>query len=100
MTKWLSELALSLALVARAASNAAASDEAIGTATMLPDGVIRLHLAAREKNGTIGDALIDINPTDPRYGAILKHLGGLERGEQKRMPPWNADEKSKEDSKK
>jgi hypothetical protein len=73
-----------------------ASEEPIGTAKMLPDGVIRLHLTATEKNGTIGDALIEVKPTDPRYGEILKHLGGLERGKQKLVPPWKADEKGKE----
>ena len=59
----------------------------IGSAKMLPDGTISLQLRA-EGDSAVGDALIYVKPNDPRYTEILTHLGGLEPGEEKAVPPW------------
>ena len=61
--------------------------ESIGSATMLSDGSIGLHLRA-EHGSTVGDALIQVRPDDPRYAEILAHIGGLAPGEEKPVPPW------------
>src|SRR5215470_9878824 len=60
----------------------------IGTATMLPDRTIVLDLVASGP-GLLGDARLTYPPSDPNYGAILRHLGGLRPGEVKQVQPWN-----------
>ncbi|OAI41434.1 hypothetical protein AYO40_03220 [Planctomycetaceae bacterium SCGC AG-212-D15] len=55
---------------------------AIGTATMEEDGTIVLDLR------TPAMALFRYPPDDKEYKEILKHLGGLKRGETKLVPPW------------
>lgn len=64
--------------------------ESIGTATMSEDGTIVLMLRAEdEESSTVGDAMFEY-PTDHlQYGEILEHLGGLEVGETKQVPPWD-----------
>ena len=60
----------------------------IGAATMRADGVIEMQLRAEGPNGVVGDALFLYPPDHPRYGEILAHLGGLEPGQSKLVPPW------------
>jgi len=62
--------------------------QSIGTATMLPDRTIVLDLIARGP-GLLGDARLTYSPSDPKYGDILRHLGGLRPGEVKQVQPWN-----------
>jgi hypothetical protein len=54
----------------------------IGTATMLADGTIVIsnpHSVSRT------------SPVDPKYAAVLAHLGGLKPGEEKNAPAWPDD---------
>ena len=60
----------------------------IGTASMTADGTIFLRLRAEGPGGELGDARFVYAPDDPQYQEILKHVGGLEPGESKPMPPW------------
>lgn len=62
--------------------------QAIGSATMLKDGTIQLMLRAEGPGAAVGDALITYKKGDAKYGEILKHLGGLEPGKSKPVPPF------------
>lgn len=62
--------------------------ESIGTATMLDDGTLQLHLVARGEGGMIGDAMISYPPHHPQYAYVLEHLGGMKPGESKSVPPF------------
>lgn len=78
-----------LTFMAVAALQACATAPAsIGAATMTPDRVIHLQLRAEGPDGAIGDALINYAPGDPHYEQILAHLGGLQPGEEKPVPPF------------
>jgi hypothetical protein len=56
----------------------------IGTAVMGQDGTITLNL--RASDGTLGVAAY--HPGDPNYARILSHLGGMQPGQRKNMPPF------------
>ncbi len=60
----------------------------IGQATMKEDRTIVLQLRAEAGDGTVGDALFTYSPTDKDYKMVLDHLGGLEPGQEKPVPPW------------
>ncbi len=60
----------------------------IGVARMEADGTIDLQLRAEGPGGTVGDALIRYPVGHPQYRQILKHVGGLEKGQSKPVPPW------------
>jgi hypothetical protein len=60
----------------------------IGSARMEKEGTIVLQLRAESAGGAVGDALLRYSPGDPRYKEILRHLGGLEIGQEKPVPPW------------
>jgi hypothetical protein len=55
---------------------------------MQKDGSLVLQLRAEGPGGMLGDSRIVYAPTDPNYQAVLAHLGGLEPGESKPVPPW------------
>ncbi len=59
----------------------------IGMARMLPDGTIVLDLRA-ETGGATGDAQFRYPKEHPQYREILEHVGGLEPGQEKPVPPW------------
>ena len=59
----------------------------IGSATMTQDGTLVLDLRA-EAPGVLGIARLVHVPSDPRYAEWLEHLGGMQPGEQKLVPPW------------
>ncbi|MBZ5542648.1 MAG: WG repeat-containing protein [Acidobacteriia bacterium] len=63
-------------------------DDSIGSATMEADGTIVLQLRAEGPNGQIGNGLLRYPPTHPRYQEVLRHLGGLKKGEVKAVRPW------------
>ena len=66
--------------------------ESIGQATMLDDRTIVLLLRAEDPDtGTVGDARLEYPPTHPDYDGILTHLGGIEPGQAKPVPPWPSD---------
>ena len=62
-------------------------DRPIGSATMAEDGTLVLDLRA-EAPGIVGIARLVHEPSHERYAAWLEHLGGLQPGEQKLVPPW------------
>jgi hypothetical protein len=64
------------------------SDAPIGAATMTDDGTLILDLRAEGEHGEVGDARIVIPPSDPHYEAMRTHLGALEPGAWKPVPPW------------
>jgi hypothetical protein len=67
---------------------AAKPAESIGTATMLDDGTIQMHLVARGDGGMVGDALINYPPNHPQYQYIIDHLGPMKPGETKPVAPF------------
>lgn len=60
----------------------------IGVAMMKVDGTITLQLRAESDDGSVGDAYFEYPPSDPEYQNIIDHLGGIEAGQQKPVPPW------------
>jgi hypothetical protein len=80
---------------------------------MTPNGTIQLHLRAAtspvtQRGGELtglwsflpwssveetGYGEIQLQPGDLYYGALLRHLGGLQPGETKLVPVWRTDEK-------
>ena len=54
---------------------------------MAADGTITLNLRATGDGGLIGDARFVYAPGHLQYENILKHVGGLEAGEEKPVPP-------------
>lgn len=63
------------------------SIEPIGSAKMLADRTIVLNLRA-ETGGAIGHAEFRYKKDDPKYAEILRHIGGLEPGEEKIVLPF------------
>lgn len=55
---------------------------------MQADGTIYVWLRAEGEGGMIGDAFFSYPPSHEKYQQILQHLGGLEPGESKPVPPW------------
>lgn len=68
--------------------------DSIGSARMEKDGTIILQLRAESHGGPVGDALLRYPPNHPEYNNVLQHLGGLEKGQEKLVPPWK-DQKQK-----
>ncbi|MBL8923936.1 MAG: hypothetical protein JNJ54_34085 [Myxococcaceae bacterium] len=64
------------------------SQASIGSALMLPDGTIELVLRAEGPGGMRGDAKFTYPTTHPQYQLVLAHVGGLEPGRSKPVPPW------------
>ncbi len=61
----------------------------IGHATMKPDRTIILDLRADlPEEGGHGHGRVEYPKGHPEYADILEHLGGLEPGESKVVPPW------------
>jgi hypothetical protein len=56
---------------------------------MKPDGTIVLRLRATDPaRGAIGDGLLEYPIGHRQYKEVLEHIGGLEPGEEKPVPPW------------
>ncbi|MEJ7732284.1 MAG: hypothetical protein WKG00_24140 [Polyangiaceae bacterium] len=62
--------------------------KSIGVASRRPDGTIVLQLRAEGPNGLMGEGLLTYPPSHPQHASVLEHLGGLEVGETKSVPPW------------
>jgi hypothetical protein len=58
-----------------------------GTAAMLDDGTLSLHLRLTSDGKSVDDILI-YKVSDRAYDDILRHLGGLRPGETKQFRPW------------
>lgn len=65
--------------------------ESIGVAKMSEDGTVSIQLRA-ESDTAIGDGLFEYKPDSPGYDEIIEHLGGIEPGQEKPVPPWPDDE--------
>ena len=81
-------LLLILFFVLMACATLPSNNESIGIATMLTDGSIILNLRAESESDLVGHAEITYKTNDPEYKNIIKHLGGLSKGESKLVPPW------------
>jgi hypothetical protein len=75
-----------LVLEAPGESNGTAT-ESSGTATIEADGTIVLNLVA-SGDGITGHGVFEYPPDHPDYPMILDHLGGLEPGQTKPVPPF------------
>jgi hypothetical protein len=73
--------------ISKGGDSAMTAQKPIGTATMLADGTLQLMLRA-EGGPALGDALFSYPKGHPEYANVLKHLGGLNPGESKPVPPW------------
>ena len=62
--------------------------DSIGVATMTADRTIVLRLRAETEDGARGEGQFSYAPADEAYRSVLDHLGGLEPGESKPVPPW------------
>lgn len=62
--------------------------QSVGSATMKPDRTIVLQLRATGPGGMVGDSVVEYPPSHPNYAEVLQHLGGLEPGQEKLVPPW------------
>jgi hypothetical protein len=64
-----------------------ATVESIGVAAMSADGTITLHLKSLWPDPH-EDSDLSYAPDDPQYDEIKKHLGGIEPGQSKPIPPF------------
>jgi hypothetical protein len=71
----------------RQSSDARPSMPYVGTAEMLDDGTLTLHLRLSSDGTAVNDTLI-YKVSDRAYDDILRHLGGLRPGESKQFRPW------------
>ena len=62
--------------------------ENVGSAYMQPDGTLEMSLRTETDDGTIGEAFLVIPPGDPRYPSMVSHLGGIQPGEGRAIPPF------------
>lgn len=62
--------------------------ESVGVATMKQDGTIFMQLRSVESDGTIAEALKVVKTGDPDYDQVVIHLGGIQAGESKKIPPF------------
>jgi hypothetical protein len=62
--------------------------ESVGVATMDDDGTLRLQLRSEQADGTIAESLLIVAKSDERYAGMLAHLGGLEPGGSRAIPPF------------
>lgn len=69
-------------------NNQETTPDSIGAATMTDDRVIQLQLRAEGPGGLVGDGFFSYPPDHPRYQEILDHVGGLNPGESKPVPPF------------
>ena len=60
----------------------------IGVATMQADRTLVLRLRAETEDGATGEGYFTYAPGDVDYAPVLQHVGGLEPGESKPVPPW------------
>lgn len=74
------------AVQAVASTPAVEAPESIGEARMESDGTIVLQL--RASGPVIGDAAIRYPPDHEQYRYILEHVGGLQPGMTKSVPPF------------
>jgi len=55
----------------------------IGTAVMSADGTITLTF-----NGPVMRGVLAYHRGNPQYARIMSHIGGIQPGQKKPVPPW------------
>ncbi len=75
---------------ASSARDARPSMPYVGTAAMLEDGTIALHLRLTSDGKPVDPVndTITFKVSDRAYDNVLRHLGGLRPGETKQFRPW------------
>ena len=58
-----------------------------GTASMLDDGTLSLHLRVASDGKAVNDTLV-YKVSDRAYDNVLRHIGGLNPGETKEFRQW------------
>ncbi|MCW6512197.1 hypothetical protein [Lichenifustis flavocetrariae] len=82
-------LAVLVVAVCAASADARATEASIGTAQMASDGTLTFFLIARDPaRGITGHGFFTYKRGDPKYGEMLRHVGGLRPGQTKSVPPW------------
>lgn len=64
-----------------------ASLDSIGVADMAADGTITLHLKSLWPDAH-EDSDLTYAPDDPQYNEMKQHLGGIDPGQSKPIPPF------------
>lgn len=80
-------LVLLLATPAAALERDCRGSGSIGTALMSADGTITLNIRSPQPGSPI-DGVLALHRRDPNYARVLSHLGGLQPGDKKPVPPW------------
>jgi hypothetical protein len=62
----------------------------VGNAYMKPDGTLEMTFRTIGPGGIIGEAYKVLAPDDPQYAAMVAHLGGIQPGEGRAIPPFPA----------
>jgi hypothetical protein len=60
----------------------------VGNAYMKPDGTLEMTFRTVGRGGMIGEAYKVLKPDDPQYAAMVRHLGGIQPGEGRAIPPF------------
>ncbi|MDB6005469.1 MAG: hypothetical protein JWR15_2456 [Prosthecobacter sp.] len=63
-------------------------DRPIGSANLTKDGLLEVMLRAEGEGGMVGDAFFIYKKGTPKYKEMMKHIGGLKRGESKLVPAY------------
>lgn len=87
--------ALLLLAPALARGQAPAATPPIGIARMEADGTLLLDLRAEGSGGLRGHGRFVYRRGDKDYEMVLKHLGGMQPGETKPVPPWKEEKGTK-----
>jgi hypothetical protein len=63
-------------------------DKPIGSAHLTQDGLLEVMLRAEGEGGMVGHAFFVYKKGTPKYAEMMKHIGGLKRGESKLVPAY------------
>ena len=69
-------------------SPTAPTGKTIGSAQLTQDGLLEVMLRAEGDGGMVGDAFFVYKKGTPPYEEMMKHIGGLKRGESKLVPAY------------
>jgi hypothetical protein len=64
------------------------SGKTIGSAHLTEEGLLEVMLRAEGDGGMVGDAFFVYKKGTPEYAEMMKHIGGLKRGESKLVPAY------------
>lgn len=62
--------------------------DSVGNAFMKPDGTLEMTFRTVAPSGAIGEAYKVLAPGDAQYAAMVAHLGGIQPGEGRAIPPF------------